>query len=428
VPIRAVSFDADGTLWDFPTVASEANRLLIERLRREYPEFSAGVDELVATHRQVVESSPPGTPYAAMRRQAISRFVREHVGDVPGLADDLTDWFFDYRDSADRLFDDVEDTLDRLKGLVLGVITSGTTRWTRTKIGDRFSFWLAADQVGLRKPDPRVFRMAAAAADCHPREMVHVGDEVEADILGAKRAGVRAVLIDRHGRIDGSPADAVIRSLAELPDLLRRWDEEEEREVGVGPHPEPWPNDPRLDPELLARGDRRNVVDRYRYWKNEAIVEDLDRSRHPFHVAIENWRHDLNIGTVVRTANAFNAAGVHIVGLRRWNRRGAMVTDRYMHIHHHPDTGSLLRWADDAGLPIIGVDNLPGAEPIEKAPLPKECIFLFGQEGTGLSEAARAACERVLSITQFGSTRSINAGVAAGIAMHTWVCQHAEIG
>ena len=221
MPIRAVSFDADGTLWDFPTIASEANRLLIERLRREYPEFSAGVDELVATHRQVVESSPPGTPYAAMRRQAISRFVREHVGDVPGLADDLTDWFFDYRDSADRLFDDVEDTLDRLKGLVLGVITSGTTRWTRTKIGDRFSFWLAADQVGLRKPDPRVFRMAAAAADCHPREMVHVGDEVEADILGAKRAGVRAVLIDRHGRIDGSPADAVIRSLAELPDLLR---------------------------------------------------------------------------------------------------------------------------------------------------------------------------------------------------------------
>src|SRR5690606_15084998 len=137
-----------------------------------------------------------------------------------------------------------------------------------------------------------------------------------------KRAGVRAVLLDRHGRMDGAPADAVIRSLTELPDLIRRWDEEELRSVGVGPHPKPWPDDPRLDPELLAHGDRRNVVDRYRYWRNEAIVADLDRNRHPFHVAIENWRHDLNIGTVVRTANAFNAAGVHIVGLRRWNRRG----------------------------------------------------------------------------------------------------------
>ncbi|MDQ1704922.1 MAG: hypothetical protein QOF18_1288, partial [Frankiaceae bacterium] len=97
-------------------------------------------------------------------------------------------------------------------------------------------------------------------------------------------------------------------------------------EVGVGPHAQPWPDDPRLDPVLLTEGDRRNVVDRYRYWKREAIVADLDRRRHPFHVAIENFQHDFNIGAVVRNANAFLAAEVHIVGNRRWNRRGAMVT------------------------------------------------------------------------------------------------------
>ena len=112
--------------------------------------------------------------------------------------------------------------------------------------------------------------------------------------------------------------------------------DEEKSDVGVGPHSEPWPTDARYDPELLANGDRRNVIDRFRYWRREAIVEELDRSRHGFHIAIENWAHDLNIGTVVRNANAFLAAGVHIVGRRKWNRRGAMVTDRYQHVSHHP--------------------------------------------------------------------------------------------
>lgn len=196
-------------------------------------------------------------------------------------------------------------------------------------------------------------------------------------------------------------------------------------EVGVGPWTGPWPDDPRYDPDLLTNGDRRNVVDRYRYWSNEAIVADLDEHRHPFHVAIENFQHDRNIGTVVRTANAFGAAGVHIVGRRRWNRRGAMVTDRYVHLHHHPDVASLVRWADDAALPLVGVDILPGAEAIETAQLPEACILLFGQEGPGLSDGARTACTQVLAIAQFGSTRSLNAGVAAGIAMHTWIRQNA---
>ena len=200
---------------------------------------------------------------------------------------------------------------------------------------------------------------------------------------------------------------------------------EPEADVGVGPHPAPWPEDPHLDPDLLAHGDRRNVVDRYRYWRLEAIVADLDARRHPFHVAIENWASDLTIGTVVRNANAFLAAEVHIVGNRRWNRRGAMVTDRYQHVRHHPTVEDLLRWAEEHDLPLVGIDNLPGSEPIETAALPERCVLLFGQEGPGLSEAAHAACDAVLSIAQFGSTRSINAGVASGIAMHTWIRQHA---
>jgi tRNA G18 (ribose-2'-O)-methylase SpoU len=196
-------------------------------------------------------------------------------------------------------------------------------------------------------------------------------------------------------------------------------------EVGVGPHPQPWPDDPRLDPDLLRDGDRRNVVDRYRYWTLEAIVADLDTRRHPFAVAIENWRHDLNIGTVVRTANAFLAREVIVVGNRRWNRRGAMVTDRYQHISHVPSAEELAGYASRAGYRIVAIDNLPGAVPLETFALPVNALLLFGQEGTGLSPAARAVAGTVCSIAQFGSTRSINAGVAAGIAMHAWIRQHA---
>jgi len=197
-------------------------------------------------------------------------------------------------------------------------------------------------------------------------------------------------------------------------------------DVGVGPHPKPWPDDPRLDPELLEHGDRRNVVDDYRYWRREAIVADLDVRRHPFHVAIENWQHDFNIGAIVRNANAFLAAEVHIIGRRRWNRRGAMVTDRYQHVRHHDDIAVFTSWAADAGLPVIGIDNVPGSRCLADATLPRACVFVFGQEGPGLSAAATQVCETVLYIPQFGSTRSINAGVASGIAMYEWVRQHAH--
>jgi tRNA G18 (ribose-2'-O)-methylase SpoU len=213
-------------------------------------------------------------------------------------------------------------------------------------------------------------------------------------------------------------------------------------EVGVGPWVGPWPVEPErsvYDELLLAGGDRRNVVDKYRYWRHEAIVSDLDTQRHEFHVAVENWGHDFNIGSVIRTANAFNAMAFHIVGRRRWNRRGAMVTDRYQHEYHHPTVSDLVDWAaigpeGDAAhicsaagagpIPIIGIDNLPGCQPIETYDLPRRCILLFGQEGPGLTPAAQAASEVILDIAQFGSTRSVNAGAAAAIAMHAWVRRH----
>jgi len=210
-------------------------------------------------------------------------------------------------------------------------------------------------------------------------------------------------------------------------------------EVGVGPWPggpEAWPSGPgseRYDVDLLREGDRRNVVDRYRYWTLEAIRADLDTRRHGFHVAIENWQHDFNIGTVVRTANAFLAAEVHVVGNRRWNRRGAMVTDRYQHLRHHPTAADLAAYLgglggqDGTGVPLWGIDNLPGSAHLETMDLPRRVCLLFGQEGPGLSEAAREACAGTFSIAQFGSTRSINASAAAAIAMHTWVRQHADL-
>ena len=201
----------------------------------------------------------------------------------------------------------------------------------------------------------------------------------------------------------------------------------EQSTQGVGPWVGPWPEGDHYDPELLREGDSRNVVDRYRYWSMAAIVADLDTVRHSFHVAIENWQHDLNIGSIVRTANAFLANTVHIVGRRRWNRRGAMVTDRYQHVLHHPTIDDLIVYASENSLPIIAVDNVPHSVPIETQELPEACIILFGQEGPGLSPEAIGAADEVIEITQFGSTRSLNASAAAAIVMHRWIMQHATL-
>ena len=194
--------------------------------------------------------------------------------------------------------------------------------------------------------------------------------------------------------------------------------------VGVGPHPEPWPTGEQFDTELLANGDRRNVLDHYRYWTVAAIVQDLNIKRHGLQIAIENWQHDLNIGSIVRTANAFNVARVHIVGKRDWNRRGAMVTDKYLQVLHHSTVYEFKTWCDENQVPIIGIDNLPISKELEKTKLPEECVLFFGQEGAGMSDEATEVCETVLAIRQYGSTRSMNASAAAAIAMYAWAMQH----
>ncbi|MDB5167377.1 MAG: tRNA/rRNA methyltransferase SpoU [Candidatus Saccharibacteria bacterium] len=192
--------------------------------------------------------------------------------------------------------------------------------------------------------------------------------------------------------------------------------------IGVGPHPEPWPTDPKYDPELLANGDTRNVLDKYRYWTVEAIKADLDISRFDLHIAIENWQHDLNIGTIVRNANAFNVSAVHIIGKRHWNRRGAMVTDRYLDIFQHSTVDEFVKAIGDRH--IIAIDNLPGSIALSETNLPKNVVLVFGGEGPGLSDEMVSASEKMVYIEQFGSTRSVNVGVASGIAMYAWLQQH----
>ena len=194
--------------------------------------------------------------------------------------------------------------------------------------------------------------------------------------------------------------------------------------VGVGPHPVPWPSGDQYDPELLENGDRRNVLDHYRYWTVAAIVADLNTKRHGLQIAIENWQHDLNIGSIVRTANAFNVSGVHIVGKRDWNKRGAMVTDRYLTVNHHATVADFAAWCKERNLPIIGIDNVDGSKRLEGAQLPESCVLLFGQEGAGMSDEGIAACDVLYEIAQYGSTRSMNASAAGAIAMYHWALQH----
>jgi len=198
----------------------------------------------------------------------------------------------------------------------------------------------------------------------------------------------------------------------------------DEPQIGVGPHPKPWPTDPKYDLELLEHGDKHNVLDKYRYWTIDAVKADLDKTRAPLHIAIENWQHDFNIGTIVRAANAFNIEAVHIIGKRHWNRRGAMVTDRYMNIINHSTVAEFAEAMMKDSRQIIAIDILPGALPLSDTILPLKTVLVFGGEGPGLSEEMQAAAEKTVMIEQFGSTRSVNVGVAAGIAMYVWIQQN----
>lgn len=191
-------------------------------------------------------------------------------------------------------------------------------------------------------------------------------------------------------------------------------------QVGVGPWPGgegAWPVGEHYDPELLRMGDRRNVEDRYRYWRMDAIRADIAARSLPFEVAVENLDHDFNIGSIVRTANALGARRVHVVGRKRWNRRGAMVTDRYLPVDHRPEVAELVEHCSREGLVLVGVDNVEGSVALEGAVLPERACLVFGSEASGLSDEMIRACGIVVAITQRGSTRSMNVGHAAAIVM-----------
>lgn len=313
---------------------------------------------------------------------------------------------------------------DRPVGLL---IPAGADR--TVDVGERFSFVLEADRIGLDDDDPRLLTMGAAGLACHPNEIAAVGTDPDGAARWVARVGGRGIWLNPQGRSAprGFHPEAVITDVEALGAALGRFDAAAAAEagrIGVPPHPEPWPSGDHLDPELLMHGDRRNVLDRYRYWSEAAIAADLARRARPFHVAVENWRRDRNIGTVVRNANGFGAAAVHIVGPRRWNRRGAMATDRYLRVEQHDDVAAFVERVRAEGLSIVAVDNVEGAEPIETTALPERCVLLFGQEGPGVSSEVLERADRIVAITQRGSTRSLNAAVAAGIAMYAWSRQH----
>jgi len=198
----------------------------------------------------------------------------------------------------------------------------------------------------------------------------------------------------------------------------------QEEIIGVGPHPEPWPTDPKFDRMLMKEGDNRNVLDKYHYWTVAAIKADLDSSRIDLEIAIENLQRDYNMGTIVRCANAFNIKKVHIIGRKQWNKRGAMVTDLYMNIQYHDDVKSFKADMDKTKRDIIAVDIVKGAKGLSETTLPANAVLVFGAEGPGLSKELINTASQTVMIEQFGSTRSVNVGVAAGITMYTWLQQH----
>lgn len=194
--------------------------------------------------------------------------------------------------------------------------------------------------------------------------------------------------------------------------------------AGVGPHPRPWPTGDEYDEDLLANGDDRNVQDEFRYLTIKAIAARLAARRISLEVAIENWQHDLNIGALVRTANAFNVTAFHIIGDKHWNPNGAVGTYKYLEIIHHADVSKFQDHCKENGLPIIGLEHTAHSKPLESASLPARCVLLFGNEGLGLTEAAIAACDEIYEIEQAGSVRSLNASAAGAIAMYAWRQQH----
>lgn len=170
--------------------------------------------------------------------------------------------------------------------------------------------------------------------------------------------------------------------------------------------------------------DTRNVIDTYRNWTEADIVAHLDKNGVELEIAIENLERDFNMGTIVRNANAFGVRHVHVIGRRQWNKRGAMKTDAYLHVHYHAAVDEFYAAMQERGRAVVAVDIIPGARALHEAPLPKNAVLVFGAEGPGISQELSNRADEIVMIEQLGSTRSVNVGVAAGIVMYAWMQQH----
>lgn len=171
--------------------------------------------------------------------------------------------------------------------------------------------------------------------------------------------------------------------------------------------------------------DTRNLIDEFKGMENEQIFDELNKKRNTLEVAIENVEHDFNVGTIVRSANSFNVAKVHVIGKKKYNRRGAMCTDKYLEIVHWNDLSDFVKDQKERGREMVAIENnTERALPLSKKKFEKATTLIFGSEGNGLTKELIDEAQDVREIESFGSTRSVNVGVAAGIAMYEWARQN----
>ncbi len=169
--------------------------------------------------------------------------------------------------------------------------------------------------------------------------------------------------------------------------------------------------------------DTRNLIDKFKGMTNEQVFDALEKTRNDLEIAIENVEHDFNIGSIVRTANSFNVSKVHIIGRKKYNRRGAMCTDKYLKIVHHTSIEEFLKTQE--GRELVAIENnTPRAKTLHTKRFIEKTTLIFGSENNGISQELLEEAADVRYIESFGSTRSVNVGAAAAIAMYEWTRQN----
>ena len=161
-------------------------------------------------------------------------------------------------------------------------------------------------------------------------------------------------------------------------------------------------------------------MDEFKYQSHDEIVTQLNDRGSDLEIAIENLERDFNMGTIVRSANAFGIRTIHVVGRKQWNKRGAMATDKYLRMCYYKSIDEFVETMEQQKRTIVAIDNVSGARQLSKTVLPENAVLIFGAEGPGISKELLSRADITIEIEQIGSTRSINVGVAAGIAMYEW--------